>query len=110
MAAINTWQKVLITNISPQVNEGAYPAKGVINRELIISADIFTDGHEEIKACIVIKHTSDRKWTEVPMTFVHNDHWEFYFEPERRGMYSFRIKAWTDPFTSWQKSLLKKKQ
>ncbi|RYZ51998.1 MAG: DUF3416 domain-containing protein [Sphingobacteriales bacterium] len=66
-------KRVIITNVMPQVNGGNYPAKAVIQEEVVLSADIFTDGHDEVKACVLLKHRKDRTWKELPMTFISND-------------------------------------
>lgn len=101
-------QKVILTNICPCIDNGMYPAKAVVNEAILIAADIFTDGHEELEASVHLKHISDKKWTEFPMKFKQNDHWECAFTPEVTGYYTFKISAWINPFLYWQKSLQKK--
>ena len=101
---------VVITNVSPELREGRYRAKAAVGEEFIISADIFTHGHDDIGASIFIKQASDKKWQESLMTFVNNDHWEYTFVPEYTGIYEFRIQAWINHFSTWQKGLMKKQQ
>ena len=101
-------KRVIITNVSPEIEGGQFPAKGAIHESLIISADIFGDGHDEVAAAVLIRHTSSGQWKEIPMKFVINDHWQALFEPSEPGFYEFRVKGWIDHFASWQKGLLKK--
>lgn len=101
-------KRVVITNVSPQVNNGQYPAKGTIQEEFIISADIFTDGHDEVSASVLLKHKKERTWKELPMQFINNDHWELPFYPDKTGFYQFQVLAWVDHFTTWKKGLIKK--
>jgi starch synthase (maltosyl-transferring) len=80
MVALNGRQRVIITNISPRVENGKYMAKAVINEDVCISADIFGDGHDELNASVLIKQKKDRTWKEFAMTFINNDHWKIYIQ------------------------------
>ncbi len=101
-------KRVIITNVSPKVEEGRFPAKAVAGDTITFSADIFGDGHDEIDASLLIKHSADEGWTEVPMKFVINDYWETTFKIDKTGFYEFRIQAWEDHYTTWKKGLKKK--
>lgn len=101
-------KRVIITNVAPQVNHGQYPAKAVIQEEFIISADIFTDGHDEVSASVLLKHRKDRTWKELPMQFISNDRWELPIHPDKLGFYQFQVQGWIDHFTTWRKGLVKK--
>src|ERR1043166_9165952 len=68
-------QRVVITNVSPQVEGGLFAAKTIAGKPLLIEADAFTDGHDEIVVVILAKHQSEAEWQELPMTFLNNDHW-----------------------------------
>lgn len=101
-------RRVIITNIKPAVDDGAFPAKAAEGESVTISADIFCDGHDEIAATVSLKHKSDRQWKEHPLQLINNDHWEYTFTPEKKGAYQFRIQAWADHFVTWEKGLQKK--
>ncbi|MGC4057823.1 MAG: DUF3416 domain-containing protein [Chitinophagaceae bacterium] len=101
-------KRVVITNVQPVIDEGQFPAKAIQCSPITISADVFTDGHDEILVQIWIRHSTEKRWQQHPMVFENNDHWTYTFEPAFAGMYEFRIKAWTDAFRSWQKGLMKK--
>ncbi|WP_345950693.1 alpha-1,4-glucan--maltose-1-phosphate maltosyltransferase [Mucilaginibacter sp. PAMB04274] len=101
-------KRVIITNVSPRVEEGRFPAKVVVNEDVTLSADIFSDGHDEIAASAYIKHADDTAWSEIPMTFVINDHWEAILKTGKLGFYDFKIEGWVDHYTTWKKGLKKK--
>lgn len=101
-------KRVIITNVQPRVEGGRFPAKSVIHEDIIFSADVFSDGHDEIAASVFVQYCGETHWTEIPMKFVINDYWEAVFSPERTGMYQFRIHAWVDHYTTWKKGLIKK--
>ncbi|HYG16936.1 MAG TPA: alpha-1,4-glucan--maltose-1-phosphate maltosyltransferase [Bacteroidia bacterium] len=104
----NGRKRVVIANVSPQVDGGRYPAKGAVDELLVISADVFGDGHDEVKAAVLIKHKKERKWREFPMVFMQNDRWEFDFEATKLGFYQFQVLGWVDHFETWRKGLEKK--
>jgi len=101
-------QRVIITGIAPRIEEGQYPAKAAIHESIIISANIFGDGHDEVAANVAIRKTGASEWQFIPLKFVINDFWEAVFEPVETGFYEFKIHAWIDHFTTWQKGLEKK--
>lgn len=101
-------KRVIISNVSPVVEGGEFPAKAIVDEQIPISADIFGDGHDEIAACVFIKHINETQWTELPMSFVINDHWQTGFKVVNVGFYEFVIHAWEDHFTTWKKGLRKK--
>ncbi len=108
MTGINGKSRVIITNVCPVINGGAYTAKATINEELPIIADAFCDGHDEIFCSVFIKHGKDRQWKEYPMTFKNNDRWEYLLLPDKLGIYRFRVQAGVDAFATWKNGLLKK--
>jgi starch synthase (maltosyl-transferring) len=101
-------KRVVIANVVPQIDCGKYPAKGVVDQEFLITADIFTDGHDNVDASVLIKQKKDRSWKEFPMKFINNDHWECSFYPQKTGFYQFQIQGWVNAFSTWKSGLLKK--
>ncbi len=108
MPDINGRKRVVIANLQPSVEGGSFPAKVLLNKPVSISADIFTDGHDEIAASLLFKHESERAWKEIPLTLINNDHWEAEITPTQFGYYVFTVQGWIDHFTTWKKGLLKK--
>ncbi|WP_276133159.1 alpha-1,4-glucan--maltose-1-phosphate maltosyltransferase [Polluticoccus soli] len=108
MLAATGKKRVVIIDVSPQIENGKYPAKAVIDEPVVISANIFGDGHDEIGVSVMIKAKGDRVWKEFPMRLINNDHWEFSFVPPKLGFYQFQVLAWIDHFATWKKGLLKK--
>jgi len=100
--------RVIITNVSPVVEGGHFPAKTVINDDIPITADIFGDGHDEVAASVFVKHQTDTDWREIPMRFVINDHWKAVLPADKLGFYEFEVIGWIDHFATWRKGLKKK--
>lgn len=108
MASSDGKRRVVISNVKPQVEEGAYPAKAVIGERIPITADIFADGHDELAACVLIRAGRSRKWQAYEMKPRGNDCWLYHFTPEQTGMHQFVIYGWIDHFASWQNGFAKK--
>jgi starch synthase (maltosyl-transferring) len=101
-------KRVIIKNISHDIENGKYPAKGIIGDEIFIYADIFSDGHDDLSGSLLVKKIKDRTWKEFPMEFISNDRWKSYFIPLKVGKYVFSIEGWINHFATWQKGLIKK--
>jgi starch synthase (maltosyl-transferring) len=105
----NGRKRVVITNLQPQVESGAFPAKVLLNKPVVISANIFSDGHDELAASLLFKHENERQWKEMPLSLISNDHWEATITPTQFGQYLFTVQGWIDHFTTWKNGLFKKK-
>lgn len=108
MKDINGKQRVVITNVSPEINCGRYSAKRVVGEPFTVHADIFGDGHDEVKGVLLYRETGKRKWEEIPMKFLGNDRWAASFTPEKQKAYEYTIQGWVDHFSTWQHDLKKK--
>ncbi|WP_310588640.1 alpha-1,4-glucan--maltose-1-phosphate maltosyltransferase [Dyadobacter psychrophilus] len=101
-------KRVVISNVTPQIEGGRFPAKRVIGEQLTLTADIIGDGHDVVAASVIYKHESDMNWEEIPMQYVINDQWQATWKPEKTGFYEYRFTGWIDHFTTWKKGLVKK--
>lgn len=101
-------RRAIITNVMPQVEQGRYPAKTVPGETMTFSANVFTDGHDELAAVVLLKHTDEKKWQEYPLALLYNDYWHTSLTLHREGHYVFRVQAWVDHFGTWRKKLRKK--
>ncbi|HEX6461270.1 MAG TPA: alpha-1,4-glucan--maltose-1-phosphate maltosyltransferase [Thermoleophilaceae bacterium] len=97
---------------SPAVDGGRYPAKRVVGDTVTVSADIFRDGHDIIRAVARYRGPGERRWREAPLAPIdrHLDgvRWEGAFQVDRQGGWQFTIEAWTDRFATWRDELERK--
>ncbi|HKS95737.1 MAG TPA: maltotransferase domain-containing protein, partial [Terriglobia bacterium] len=96
-------------SVRPQVDCGRYPVKRAVGEEVLVEADVFTDGHDAVVAELLWKFIGEEQWQIVPMEFLGNDHWRAAFPVERLGRYEYTVRGWTDPFVTWQRDLKKRK-
>jgi starch synthase (maltosyl-transferring) len=102
--------RVAIEGITPQVDCGRYPVKRIAGDELVVEADIFSDGHDEVAAVLLYRRQGEDLWQETVMQRLDNDRWQASFLLQEPGMYEYTILGWVDHFRTWQKDLKKRYQ
>ncbi len=100
--------RVIVEGVVPEVDGGRFPIKRTVGEEVVVSADIFADGHDALAARLKSRFLGESDWTETPMTFLVNDRWTGRFVVDRLGRYEYTVEAWVDRFDSWFKELRKK--
>jgi len=100
--------RVVIENITPQVDCGRFPAKRSIGESVAVEADVFTDGHDAVAATLFYRHESTSDWHAVPMTSLGNDRWQARFTVQTLGRYLFTVGGWVDHLETWRQGLAKK--
>jgi starch synthase (maltosyl-transferring) len=101
-------RRVIIEGVQPEIDCGRYPCKRVVGAELVVEADIFTDGHEAVSARLLCRHERDRRWRELPMEALGNDRWRAAFITERLGRYRYTVEAWLDAWKGWRRDMQKR--
>jgi len=95
--------------VRPQVDGGIYPVKRALGDEVVVEADVFADGHDAVSAELLYRFSGEKSWQRVAMDFRHNDHWVASFRVERLGRYQYTVRGWTDPFLTWRRDLVKRR-
>lgn len=101
-------QRVLIEDVQPQVDAGFYPAKRTVGERVDVTANIFSDGHDHLRAEVVYKFGPDGTWMSVEMNPGVNDAWSASFHVTKKGTYYFYVQAWVDHFDTWYDGIKKK--
>src|ERR1700753_3962862 len=76
---------VLIEGVSPEIDAGRYPIKRVIGERVVVEADVFAAGHDELSAVLKYRHESETEWREVVMSPLGNDRWRAEFRVSELG-------------------------
>lgn len=92
---------VVISNLSPVVEGGRYPAKRVENEPVTVEADIFKDGHDVSVAVAEWRRQGAPTWNEVSMSALDNDRWNTTLVFSEIGLYEIVVTAWADDFLTW---------
>jgi starch synthase (maltosyl-transferring) len=101
-------RRVVIERVQPAVDAGRYPIKRVVSETVLVEADIFADGHDELAAVLRYRHERQPTWHEIPMALHENDRWRARFIVEDIGRYVYQVTAWIDRFGSWQRDMRKR--
>ncbi|TRX35678.1 alpha-1,4-glucan--maltose-1-phosphate maltosyltransferase [Flavobacterium restrictum] len=94
--------RIIIENVSPQLDCGANAIKRIVGQKVVVTADLFSDGHDVLESCVKFKHESDEYSQEVRMTPTVNDEWIAEFKVEKQGFYTYYVEGWVDYALNWQ--------
>jgi len=101
-------QRVVIENVTPQIEPGRFPVKRIVGDTLTVEADVFTDGHDEIHPVLRWRVRGDEEWQESEMEPLGNDRWRASFLLENVGCYEYTVSAWVDHWETWRHDLKKR--
>jgi starch synthase (maltosyl-transferring) len=108
MGEINGQSRVIIENVQPQVDNGLYYAKSTVGETVTVTADIFGDGHDHIRAHLLYKKEGDKSWQRTEFKSTWNDTWFASFNAAQKGIYVFTVHAWIDHLETWYDGFKKK--
>ncbi|MCO6489709.1 MAG: alpha-1,4-glucan--maltose-1-phosphate maltosyltransferase [Phaeodactylibacter sp.] len=100
--------RVVIENVHPEINGGQFFVKRIPGEQVDVTADIFGDGHDHIRASLLFRHESQKRWTEVFMEEHPNDVWTASFRVEKKGVYHYKLEGWIDHLLHWHDGFKKK--
>ncbi len=107
-SAVGTRRTIIIERVLPEIDDGRYPVKRVVGDRLLVTADIFADGHDLLDAVLQLRPVEGAAWHEVPMRLVENDRWSGNVLLDKIGRHVYRIEAWRDTWGSLREAMLKK--
>ncbi len=101
-------ERVIIENVSPQIDCGQYPAKRIEGDIMHVEADIISDGHEVVNAELLFRRPAESNFEQAKMSLIVNDRWEGEFPLPDKGEYLYTVQAWVDHFQTWHRDILKR--
>ncbi|MCC9178518.1 alpha-1,4-glucan--maltose-1-phosphate maltosyltransferase [Arthrobacter sp. zg-Y750] len=95
--------RIPVTNVSPVVEYGRFPAKAVPGEDLVIGATVFREGHDLVGASAVLY---DPQGNVAARNRMHPvglglDRWEGMLRPADTGRWSFAVEGWADLYATW---------
>ncbi|MEM0999454.1 MAG: alpha-1,4-glucan--maltose-1-phosphate maltosyltransferase [Bacteroidota bacterium] len=100
--------RVILENLSPELNAGRYFIKRVVGDTLSVAIDLYGDGHDVVNGRLLYRHEKQRKWRSVAMTHRGNDRWGGAFALESPGTYEYKVEGWVDYGLNWQHEIERK--
>jgi starch synthase (maltosyl-transferring) len=101
-------RRVVVENVHPIVDAGRFPIKRTVGEEVLVTADIYADGHDKLAAALLHRAVGDEHWRELPMTALGNDRWHASFQVDELRPYEYTVEAWIDRFETWRDEVSKK--
>ncbi len=92
----------VIENLQPLIDGGRYPVKRVVGEDLVVTADVFKDGHDVVAAILKWRMLGEPDWHETAMSHLGNDRWSGACTFYENTTYEYTVEAWTDTFAGWQ--------
>ncbi len=108
MKPIEGRKRVIIEEVTPQIDGGRYPAKRVVGDEVVVSAAVFGDGHDHVAGRLLYRPAGESAWRSEALEALTNDLWTAKFTVDQMGEWSFSLEAWIDHFDTWQSDLKKR--
>jgi len=108
MKPIEGRKRVVIEEVSPQVDGGRYPAKRTLDDVVTVTAAVFGDGHDHVSGRLLYRHSSKAEWRSTPLIPLTNDLWSATFTADELGDWLFTIEGWVDHFDTWSSDLQKR--
>ena len=101
-------KRVIIEEITPQVDCGRYPAKRILGDAVTVTAAVFGDGHDHVSGRLLYRPANESDWRHTPLTPLTNDLWSATFTVDQLGDWLYTIEAWIDHFDTWCADLRKR--
>jgi starch synthase (maltosyl-transferring) len=105
--SIDGRKRVIVARVSPEVDCGRFAIKRVVGETVIVEADIFADGHDQVAGQILYKRDGHELQAS-PMKPLGNDRWRGEFTVTKLGGYCYTVEGWIDRFETWRRDLEKR--
>jgi starch synthase (maltosyl-transferring) len=98
-----------VEHVTPEVDGGRFAAKRVRGDVVEVSANVFKDGHDILRAQVRYRRPGAKSWETAALAYdVDDDRWHGGFEADAIGRWTFTVEAWTDNFGTLHRKLTKK--
>ncbi len=96
--------RIPITAVTPVVEDGRFPAKGIPGSDIAVGATVFREGHDQLGVSAVLRDPRGKEVQRVRMTPVGSglDRWAGTLTPRAQGLHTFTIEGWSDVFGTWE--------
>jgi len=101
------WRRVVIERLSPEIEGGRFAIKRVVGETVVVEADVFADGHDQV-GCQILHGLAGSELKTAPMTPLGNDRWRGQFSVTELGRHHYTVEAWIDRFQTWRNAVTKK--
>ncbi|VXB21972.1 Alpha-1,4-glucan:maltose-1-phosphate maltosyltransferase [Aeromicrobium sp. 9AM] len=91
-----------IDDVRPVSGDGTHPSKAVTGEHVPVSATVWREGHDAVGSTVVWRGPGERSDRETRMheTGKDTDLFTATIVPDATGLWTFRVDAWGDPWTT----------
>jgi starch synthase (maltosyl-transferring) len=111
-AAASPPPRVQIEDPQPLLDCGRHAVKACVGDRVEVSATIFANGHDLLRAVVRSRGPGEREWREAPMhrsdAELGGDRWSGAFTVDAQGRWEWTVDAWIDAEASWRNELERK--
>src|SRR6187402_1816790 len=101
--------RLVIENLTPQLDGGRYPIKRLLGKVVDIGVNIFKDGHDLIAAHILYRPVGATEYRTAPLAYHFDvDRWFGSFKADRLGRWEYTVEAWPDRYGTFRSDLGKR--
>ncbi len=95
--------RIPVTGVSPVIADGAYPVKAVAHERLLITANVFREGHDAVNASVILTspHGTQRRIDMMQVEPKGLDIWQAHVRMATEGDWTYRVEGWSDPWGTW---------
>lgn len=94
--------RIPITSVSPVVDGGRWPAKGVVGEMVPFSAVVFREGHDCLGVELLLTSPSGKtKVIRMHEGAAGSDTWHAKALLDAQGIWTFKIQAFSDEYGTW---------
>ncbi len=108
LSAIEGRRRVVVENVQPTVDCGRFPIKRTPGEQVVVTADVFADGHDTVRAALLWRIRGETVWRISAMTGLGNDRWQGSFPIDTMAPYEYAVRGWVDAFETWHHDLKKR--
>ncbi|WP_139978315.1 alpha-1,4-glucan--maltose-1-phosphate maltosyltransferase [Nocardioides litoris] len=96
--------RIPVMDVHPVVDLGRLPAKATVGEPFPVSATIFREGHDKLGADVVLTSPTGVRQDPVPLVKQTDpvDRHLAWVTPDAPGLWTFEVRAWSDPVATWQ--------
>ncbi|MDX1531709.1 MAG: alpha-1,4-glucan--maltose-1-phosphate maltosyltransferase, partial [Rhodothermales bacterium] len=96
------WSRLVLVSVNPMIDGGRWPIQRSQGEAVEVVAGLIVDGHEKVAAELHYAHQDEDEAHVVRMPLRYNDEYVGRFTCEVLGRYRYKVRAWLDPFGTWQ--------
>ena len=100
-------QRIIVARVSPEIDGGRFAIKRVVGETVMVEADVFADGHDQV-SCQILYKQNGCELQASPMKSLGNDRWRGEFTVADLGSYCYTVEGWIDRFATWRGDLEKR--